>query len=70
MIHQRILSGEKPFKCDHCDESFFQNITLVYYQKTQGKKTLKYIIILKIIFKSNLVSNQKVHNGEKPYKCH
>ena len=42
MIHQRILSGEKPFKCDHCDESFFQNITLVYYQKTQGKKTLKY----------------------------
>ncbi|XP_026580177.1 zinc finger protein 79-like [Pseudonaja textilis] len=36
--HQRIHTGDKPFKCPDCERSFSQNSTLVQHQRTHTKQ--------------------------------
>ena len=67
VIHQRIHSGDKPYKCYRCEKAFTASSTLVIHQTIHsGDKPYK-CNRCDLAFKASsiLVIHQRIHSGDK-----
>jgi uncharacterized Zn-finger protein len=69
--HNKLLSGDKPFKCGQCMKSFSQKSDLVRHIRvhTSDKPHTCEQCMKTFTIKSHLVQHIKVHSGDKPFKC-
>ena len=64
------LTLEKPFKCDICDQQFYQMTGSKVHKQTHiGEKAFKCnICYKKFSQKQNLSAHIRIHSGEKHFK--
>uniref|UniRef100_A0A8C1TPA4 C2H2-type domain-containing protein n=1 Tax=Cyprinus carpio TaxID=7962 RepID=A0A8C1TPA4_CYPCA len=70
-VHQRVQSGQRPYKCQCCDKTFVASWDLRCHMLVHsGLRPFSCMECGKSFTeRSSLNKHRRVHSGERPYKC-